>query len=227
MSEINSVNVYSVDEERLKYRVIAGIEANPDGIADNPYGQGVYSVNFPIPTVFANSSEYSQCLIKCDLFSGQTDAALNDPTWVGRLAGIGQLVKTPVVEIRLDVPSSQTTTISVASVVAQDQNGQHQVGGFRQLLPLQIVNVGDTNGATASPSGYAWTGIGSGISATDPILCANPFGNTVTISLRDVAKQMPIWLSSNALVTAGFLSDVGEYFFQFTVTMIPNNRSED
>ena len=62
MSEIQSVSVFSVDEERLKYRVIVG--AGVIGADDH---KGEFEVFIPPPTSFANSQRYSQVVsVKID-----------------------------------------------------------------------------------------------------------------------------------------------------------------
>lgn len=222
MSEIQSVNVFSVDEERLKYRVMIGINADQAGI--HRFSQGKYMVQIPVPTSFANNRMYNQCLIKCDSFTATTPPAVVDPSWEGDRANA--LLKMAAVEVRLDVPSSQTSVITVNSPQTQDNGGSIRIGGFRQLLPLQVVNVGDTAGATAAAGGFAWTAIGSGVSSTDPLIAANPFGSRVVISLRNITDQQNCWLGSVAQHAAANYLDRGSYTFQFTITMIPNDRSE-
>jgi len=222
MSEIQSVSVFSVDEERLKYRVICAIDADQPAIVRNT--QGTYQVNFPIPTAFANNRNYNQCLIKCDSFVAQTDQGVNDPSWEGERGN--NLLKIPAIEIKLSIPSSQTTLNSIGTANQIASGGSPLIGGFRQLMPLQIVNVGDTAGAAVAAGGFAWTAIGSGVAATDPLLCANPFGQKITVNLRDVITDTNIWLGSAAQHAAGNFIDRGSYIFQFTITMIPNDRSE-
>lgn len=64
MSEnnINTVNVLSVDEERLKYRAI--IHCSAVGAR-----KGEFNILLPPPTAFANSNHYNQCVIKIDSFT--------------------------------------------------------------------------------------------------------------------------------------------------------------
>ena len=64
MSEnnINTVNVLSVDEERLKYRAIVSC-------TDVGAVGGRFSILLPPPTVFANSSHYNQCVMKIEAFT--------------------------------------------------------------------------------------------------------------------------------------------------------------
>ena len=50
MSSVNSVSVHSIDEEKLKFRVIIGIHA--DAVYD---GRGVYDINIPIPVALVSS----------------------------------------------------------------------------------------------------------------------------------------------------------------------------
>jgi hypothetical protein len=73
----------------------------------------------------------------------------------------------------------------------------------------------------------SWVGIGSGISATDPILSANPFGQRVKFSLINPVNDSKVWLvSANGAGGGPLGNNVGEYNLQLTITMIPNDRSE-
>jgi len=225
MSEIQSVSVLSVDEERLKYRVIvtAGQQAGFNST-------GEFFFNLPPPTNFGNNNNYNQCLIKLDSFIATPDEASPNPQW-NYATGGGTKVGAVVIE--LDTPSSQTIKNSL--IISDDplrpekfceERGFNIIGGFKQLLPLQVVNVG-ISGAGGGPSpaagGYSWVGIGSGISATDPILCGNIFGRVNTLRIIDPAVNKPIWIQNG---NVPFHPNVGTYNFAFTVTMIPNDRSE-
>lgn len=220
MSEINSVNVFSVDEERLKFRVIVA----PNVIAAGIH-QGEFNFILPPPTNFANNSQYSQCIVKLDTLTASPAGNIADPVWCNTLGN----TKIAAVVVKLDIGSSQTTTIKFNNQADVDEGGSAQIGGFRQLIPLQIVNVG-TSGAGAAAAGplftnegACWTGIGSGVSATNPIMCANPFGQKVRMTLINPLTNAIVWLRSSG---AAADDNIGRYTFQFTITMIPNNRSE-
>jgi len=217
MSEINSVNVFSVEEERLKFRVIIGCGV----VAGAGNHTGSFEIIIPPPTNFANSSNYNQATLKLDSFIANPAVAVVGPTWTDNVAvkKLGALI------VKVDNPSSQSTNIKINTDIERQEGGVSQIGGFRQLLPLQIVNVGNTVAATAAPGGYAWTGIGSGIAATDPILSGNPFGQKVKISLVDPITNKVVWLQDAA--GGGFGgANIGSYTFQFTITMIPNDRGK-
>ena len=64
MESIHSVNVLSIDEERLKFRVIVSF----DGQAGRapPQRLGNYKFELPPLTSFANSNHYKQCTINLD-----------------------------------------------------------------------------------------------------------------------------------------------------------------
>jgi len=238
MSEIQSVNVFSVDEERLKYRVI--ISAGVIGAADH---KGEFEAYIPPPTAFANSNNYNQCLIKVDAFTATPTDNIADATWTDNgvpartLPPVGAipaaLAKLGGVMIRANIGSSQPQSIKIDNAASLDIGGDSQVSGFRQFLPLQIVNVGTTGagaavaGPLATNEGMSWVGIGSGISATDPILCANPFGQRVRFTLINPVNDSKVWLVSAAGVGGGAAgNNVGEYILQLTINMIPNDRSE-
>lgn len=218
MSEIQSVNVFSVDEERLKYRVI--ISAGVPGAALH---QGDFEALIPPPTSFANSNSYNQAIIKVDAFTATPNDAIANACWTDA----GALVKPVGLLIRSNIGSSQPVSIKLENNVDVAAGGDSQVAGFRQFLPLQIVNVGTTGagaaaqGPAATAEGMAWVGIGSGISATDPILSANPFGQRVKFSLIDPSTNNKIWIAQGANG-----ANVAKYTIQLTITMIPNDRSE-
>ena len=238
MSEIQSVNVFSVDEERLKYRVI--ISAGVIGAADH---KGDFEAYIPPPTAFGNSNNYNQCLIKVDAFTATPTDITADASWTD--SGVPARTLPPVaavpaalaklggVMIRANVGSSQPQSIKIDNAGSLSVGGDSQVSGFRQFLPLQLVNVGTTgNGAAvagpvATNEGFSWVGIGSGISATDPILSANPFGQKIKFSLINPVNDSKVWLVSAGGAAGGpGGNNVGEYTLQLTITMIPNDRSE-
>ena len=214
MSEIQSVNVFSVDEERLKFRVICAF----DEIAGA--NQGEFSFLLPPPTNFANSSHYSQALIKLDSFSACPGFGIGIPEW-NTDTGIARKQSAAIIE--LDVGSSQTCYNFTTDANDIANGGQSRTAGFRQLVPMQIVNVGNPGvGAAPAATGYAWVGIGSGISATDPLLSANPFGQKIRIRIVSPIAGRTMFIQDNG--AAGV--NAADYMFSFTITMIPNNRSE-
>ena len=232
MSEIQSVSVLSVDEERLKYRVIvtAGEQAGFNST-------GEFFFNLPPPTNFANNNNYNQCLIKLDSFIATPSQASANPQW-NHTGPAGGGLKVGAVVIELDTPSSQTIKNSL--ITSDDplrperfceEKGFNMIGGFKQLLPLQVVSVGipgpagvpTPGGPAPTPTGYSWVGIGSGISATDPILCGNIFGRDTRLRIIDPAINKPIWIQQGNVPDQ---PNVATYNFAFTVTMIPNDRSE-
>tara|TARA_R110001599_G_scaffold4435_2_gene22924 strand:- start:2335 stop:3033 length:699 start_codon:yes stop_codon:yes gene_type:complete len=229
MSEIQSVNVFSVDEERLKYRVIVGA-----GVVGADDHKGEFEVYIPPPTSFANSHRYNQCLVKIDSFTACPTDRIADATWSdgGSAAAAPALIKTAGIIIRANIGSSQTATSKIDSALALAAGGDNQVAGFRQFIPLQLVNVGTTgNGAgavgpTPTAEGFSWVGIGSGISATDPILSANPFGQKVKFTLINPIKNVKNWIVSAGAGAGAGGANAAQYTIQLTITMIPNDRSE-
>tara|TARA_R100000541_G_scaffold52736_2_gene60526 strand:- start:33 stop:713 length:681 start_codon:yes stop_codon:yes gene_type:complete len=223
MSEIQSVNVFSVDEERLKFRAIVC-----PNIVPNEH-QGDFEFILPAPTNFANNSQYSQAIIRLDLLTANPQANVADPVWIQSLGGAQAATKLGCIQVRLDVGSSQTETIRINNNAELAEGGNAQIGGFRQLVPIQVVNIG-TSGAGAGAAGplftnegACWTGIGAS-SVAEPILCANPFAQKLKLSLINPLDNAKVWLASAAAGPA--FPNIGRYAFQFTITMIPNNRSE-
>jgi len=203
--EVNAVNVYSIDEEKLRFRIIVAIDAS--GIADF---LGEFNVNIPIPTALTNSEKYQQCRIKCDSFCAYTGIFSNASTW-----SEGAAVKIGAVELQLSVPTSQTASNHINAVAQVGEGGVTELAGFKQILPGQVVNNPVTSFAPAA-NGYSWMSISG--RAENPILCGNPFGQQVSIRLINPITRNRMWLTDNGQLAA----DNGEYIFQFDVEMVPN-----
>ena len=221
MKGTNVVNVVAIDEERLKFRV--SIAINAPGVRPR---EGNYQVELPVPTFFGNSNEYNSALIKCNGFSAATAGGTADPVWsVGVPGAARQFAKLSCLDIQLDVPSSQTTTITnggaVAGAVPNDRLGQSRIGGYRELMFVKIVSVGDGNGAVdlgASGRCASW----EGTSNSDPLLCGNPFGKVLTITHNYPINDEACYLASFGGAGGAAGADLGEYCYTFDVTMVPN-----
>ena len=215
---INSVNVLSIDEERRKFRVILGFTgAGAGGNPARTKTPGQFTVNLPPPISIANSDQFDNCVIKVDSFTAIADPVIVAPTWTYS----GGALKVPAIEIRGNLPSSNV--LSIDSDLG-GQLGDIGIGavvnqGFAQLLPLQIVNVGDTNAFTPAAGGYAATAIGSGVAASDAVLCGNPFGKDLTIRFTTpvIERNSNIWIGQ-----VGANQDVGYYALQLSIELIPN-----
>ena len=214
---VNSVKVYSIDEEKLKFRVIVSFAADLILI-----DQGRYEFQLPPLTSFGNSGHYNSCVINCDAFQVNSQVGTNDACWMNNLA----LHRLGAVELRLDVPSSQTLNSLHVNPFFGNQGGDNRMGGYRQLVPIEMKLIGNGAGgvgaaydaptAAAKPGAFGWFGHGVG----DEILCGNPFGNKVIISNNMSYGDTPIWIGSAA---AGAGSpDLGMYHYQVTITMVTN-----
>jgi len=214
--QINTVNVYSIDEERLRFRVVVAIRA-----IGNYEGRGQYQVDIPIPTSFTNSHEYSQCLIKCDSMSAMGSGAAGLVSWCNPAAAG---LKIASLELGLNVPTSQAVKSSIiganAGAVGQIIPTDTTMGSWRQICPGQIVTVGDgaTFGTVATSANKAWLSISG--RAENPVLAGNPFGKQVSITFRDPLSDQYTYLQ---VPGAGGLADVGYYVMQFEITMVPNS----
>jgi len=214
--QINTVNVYSIDEERLRFRVVVAIRA-----IGNYEGRGQYQVDIPIPTSFTNSHEYSQCLIKCDSMSAMGSGAAGLVSWCNPAAAG---LKIASLELGLNVPTSQAVKSSIiganAGAVGQIIPTDTTMGSWRQICPGQIVTVGDgaTFGTVATSVNKAWLSISG--RAENPVLAGNPFGKQVSITFRDPLSDQYTYLQ---VPGAGGLADVGYYVMQFEITMVPNS----
>lgn len=210
MEEVNSVQVHSIDEERLKFRCIFSVAPSITG-GD---GRGAYRFSLPPLTSFGNSHVYDSCLINCDSFCAHTSLGTADPCWT--VGPPFNFVKSQGSELRLDVPSSQSNTTHQLLPAFVDV-GDISIGGFRQLVPFELKLIGDGTAGIVNPIAYGYEGEGKG----EPLLCANPFGSSITITNNHPHTNSRQWLVSNA---AGAVSpDLGLYVWQFTITMVPNS----
>lgn len=227
MSEnnINTVNVLSVDEERLKYRAIIHC-------ANTAARFGQFNIIIPPPTAFANSSHYNQCVIKIESFTATPFPGANSEIAAWTDERSVAMTKLGGIIIGIDVGSSQVVSTKLTTLADIAEKGTSSVGGFRQFLPLQIVNTGTIVAAPGAPRpgevqgpsptafGFTWTGIGSGIASTEGILSANPFGSQLQIRLINPATGKNCYLTG-----APLNQDFGDYNLQISITMIPNDRS--
>ena len=217
MSSVNSVNIYSIDEERLKFRVCIGINARRLALAPVVgYGRGSYDIDIPIPTSFTNSHEYSSCRIKCDTMAAWSDGALATCSWGNSVRG----KKIPALELQLTTPSTQATGSYVVDN-ATSSNNQIETQGFKQIITGQVVNQGSGLVWTpAAPVGQGWVSLPQ---SCEPMICANPFGSKVTLRIVDPtenAAERQIYIVDSA--GAFPAQDQGYYVFQFEVQMVPN-----
>ena len=218
VSEVRSVNVFSIDEERLKFRVIVGIDAGAGNAP--PQKSARYVLDLPPLTSFGNSNHYNQCTINLDCFSASAETPVGNQQ-VGWSDGAGT-GKVSALAISLDTPSSGTI-LNRQAVPAEVGVGTSSIGRFHQLVPLQLNLVGNTDGTIQSLIGgvdigtgsYAWQGVGYG----GAMLSANPFGRQIEINFKRPDINQLLFLAE-----VGFPGiDVGQYALQFTIVMVPNN----
>jgi len=211
---LNSVRVYSIDEERLKFRVILAFDG---GTA--PSTDGSYQFVLPPLTAFGNSGHYDQALIKLDSFvMSCIDNATNDQVISIELGGVRIRNKCPTLEVRMNAPSSQTALNTQSQAIATGVGISHQ-GNFRQLVPLRLILSGAGAGALAaatSMGNYSWIGDCD----SEGVMCGNPFGGQLTISNRFPIQDSLAFIVSHAAGAAS--ADIGNYQYQFTITMLPN-----
>ncbi len=223
---VNTVNVFSIDEERLRFRVIVAIKG-----VGNYEGRGRYQVDFPIPTSFNNSHEYSQCLMKCDSFTASALHGIADASW-GRGQGAPaptRGTKIPALELRVDVPTSQAVKSSILGVNAGAAQEviptATEMGTWTQLLPGQVINTGNgvSFGVGATSADKGWMSISG--RAENPILCGNPFGQQVRITFRDPITENDVYIQdcgAGGGAGAAMGPEQGSYVMQFDITMVPN-----
>jgi hypothetical protein len=202
---LNTVNVVAIDEERLKFRVTVAL------IGHNARG-GTYKFLLAPPTSFANSAHYNSCTISCGGFQAACNGLVADPCWTDGVT----LHKSQSIELMLSIPSSQTSTIT-SLLPALDNVGQARIGGYRELIMLEVKSVGDGAGNVALAGR---TAVWNGLSQSGPILCGNPFGQSITITNMDPFQDTPVYLTSAAAGGGG--GDAGGYLYSFDITMVPN-----
>lgn len=223
-TQVNSVSVTSIDEERLKFRVILGVDA----VAKVSSRPGQYNFDLPPLTSFGNSNHYNQCVMSCDGVSFKVQNNINDAVWTDG----ANFTKMDSIELKASCPSSQTGAIKRIGVNDYDEV---YYGQFRQMIPLKCNLIGNIDGtiaaigAIAVPLGaanntglfgtgcYAWQGVGLG----EPVLSGNPFGDTLTLTLTDPSFPFSSTRLVSAATGVGGI-DQGTYAFQFTITMVPN-----
>ena len=222
-SNVNIVQLKSVKEERLKFRVILGL----NGTAYNAAGHdgGEYTFVMPPPTNFGNNRKYDNCLISLDGFVATPGNGVNDPVWNVNSPAVGGnvLAKLAALIIELDVPSSQTNQIAVSGVAggAVGAGGRAAIGGFKQFVTIRRVEVGSATGVVGPAANqYAWEWTGH---QQDPILCANPFGARVKLTISTPAVDASTcWIQSAAAGAGG--NDTAEYAACFTIEMVASDE---
>ena len=221
---VNAVNVYSVDEEKLKFRIIIAIDGQLYRVAPAPAavvadGDGSYEIDIPVPTYVANSEKYNQCLIKCDAFMATGGPTLATPTWARAGAALGVGITAAAFELQLSVGSGQTSS-SVISGAAGAVGNKDQpiiaVSGYRQLIPGQIVSTGNAVSFSPIAAGFGWIGMMRDLT---PLLCSNPFGQRMRVRIVDPLSRQKACIMDSGGFAAG---DRGKYFIQLDVTMVPN-----
>lgn len=213
MEQINSVSVHSIDEEKLKYRVIIAFDGGTV-----PSTEGSYQLVLPPLTAFGNSDHYDQALIKLDSVVCSTiDNAVADQVWSVEVGGARVRNKCPALEVRMNAPSAQTALNTQTQAIATGV-GESQQGNFRQLVPLRFVITGAGAAALAaatSPGNYSWIGD----CESEGVMCGNPFGGQLRIQNRFPLTDSLAYIVSHGAGAAS--ADVGLYQYQFTITMIP------
>jgi len=232
--ENNSVNVVQlkdIKEERLRFRVILGL--NGPSYENSNKGRGVYDVNFPPLTSFGNSAHYEQCLIKVENIT-LTPSGAARPSWCSEdVLGAAAYIKLGAVSVTLSTPSSQVCHTEVndskagqpVNFQSPDFGGRSDIGRFRQMIPIQRIDCGDPTGnpltgAAADGAMLGWRGF---TDSSEPVMCSNPFGQKATITLSSPAiDSIKCYLAD---VGGGVAPqpDIGDYCISFIIEMIPRN----
>lgn len=230
-SSVNVVQLKDIKEERLRFRVILGL--NGASYENSNKGRGVYEVNFPPLTSFGNSAHYEQCLINVEAIA-LTPSAAAQPAWCSPdVPGVGAAyIKLGVISIALSTPTSQVCHTEVndagnnpVNFQSPDYGGRSDIGRFRQMIPIQRVDCGDPTGnpitgAAADGAMLGWRGF---MDNSNSVMCANPFGQKATITLSNSTIDSSKCYLADVAAGAAPQPDIGDYCISFIVEMIPRN----
>jgi len=229
---VNVVQLKSTHEERLRFRVILGLDG-PAYQAAN-MGRGVYEVNFPPLTSFGNSHQYEKCLIKLEAATF-VPSGVARPAWCADIPTIGfSYAKVGAISVVLSTPSAQTCHTEVNglgaaagagnNLQAPEYGGRSDIGMFRCMVPVARIDVGDVTGNPATgvaADGAMLSWQGQGLGAIEPVMCGNPFGQKATIRLTNAGfGGSKLWIADVAGGAAP-QNDGGEYALSFIIEMIP------
>ena len=214
---INSVKVISVDEEKLKFRVIVSL--NGQLLADQD-SKGRYNFQIPIPTAIGNSYMFNQAIMKIESFTANAPFGNVLPTWEETSQAIpaGASVKIGSVIARIDTGSSQVVQ-NFQTGIGGIKDQQLHISGFRQLIPLRLDYVGDSTGVLQpTVTGASWHSIPDGC---EPILTGNPFGRDCVLVLEHPSTANgQVFIANNGV--GARRPDDGLYQFQLSIEMVPN-----
>ena len=230
-SSVNVVQLKDIKEERLRFRVILGLNGSSYEVENK--GRGVYEVNFPPLTSFGNSGHYEQCLIKVESIT-LTPSLAARPSWCSEnVPGVGPtFLKLGCISVALSTPSSQVchtevNGIGVNPVNFQNPNygGRSDIGRFRQMIPIQRVDCGDVTGnpitgGAADGAMLGWRGF---TDSSESVMCGNPFGQKATITLTNPSIDSVKCYLSDVAGGAAPQPDDGDYAISFMIEMIPRN----
>jgi len=230
-NSINVVQLRDIKEERLRFRVILGL--NGASYENTNKGRGIYEVNFPPLTSFGNSAHYEQCLINVEAIA-LTPSAGAQPAWCcENIPGAGAgYVKLGAVTVTLSTPSAQVCHTEVndagnnpVNFQSPDYGGRSDIGRFRQMIPIQRVDCGDNTGnpltgIAADGAMLGWRGF---MDNSNSVMCANPFGQRATITLSSPAIDSIKCYLADVGGGAAPQPDVGDYSISFIIEMIPRN----
>ena len=222
MNNVEVIHLRSVENERLKFRVIVGLNGTQYAVAGRDAGE--YEFNLPPITNYNNNRKYDNCLITMDGFIATPGFGVNDPVWNVNSPAVGGNVigKLGAVVIELNVPSAQTQQVAVALAANVVSGGEAASGsGFKQFAQMRKVEVGDNTGAVGpAVNMYAWEWTGQ---RQEPVLCANPFGSQVKLTISTPAVDASTcWIQSAAAGAGG--ADNAEYAAAFTIEMVPSTN---
>lgn len=222
-SAVRVEKVYSLDEEKLKFKVIVAKQFNQTD-------KGNYSFNLPFLTDDTNSNKYSNAIIKLDCISMrcESNAVTPNPNPVWTRDGLGgvNVESISAVLLVLDLPSRQTTRHSTQVGGAIDDQNQFNYK-YNELIPLRNYFMGNYQGIEPSPAaaaavagnsyGYIWSPNNNGI------MCANPFGKEIKYYFNradDPDSPLKLYLGQAG---DAFDLDYTNIYMQFSITLLSNN----
>ena len=108
MNNVEVIHLRSVENERLKFRVIVGLNGTQYAVAGRDAGE--YEFNLPPITNYNNNRKYDNCLITMDGFIATPGFGVNDPVWNVNSPAVGGNVIGKLGAVVIECPLSTNST---------------------------------------------------------------------------------------------------------------------
>ena len=227
-SAVRVEKVFSLDEEKLKFKVIVGKQ----------FGQtdkGNYKFTLPFITDDTNSNKYSNAIIKLDCISIRCESNLLTPNarpiWTrDGVGGVGSEGMNAVV-LCMDLPSRQTTRHSTQTGGLIDDENDFNYK-YQELIPLKSDFKGNYQGIEPNPAAAVGLPPGAVLGNSfgynyspnnEGVMCANPFGKEISYYFnKPHSPETPLKFYLGNFGDANDL-DYTNIAFQLSITLLSNN----